>query len=205
MATLDDERIRISFEKVRKDLDFLKNEIESIKNDLVLQNKEKNTLKNQISNILSSITEINNKTSLFFKSSSGNHGAINDEQQLTTMINNDQQINNIKKDFEDQFRSLTDREFSIFMTIYQLEEDLQGPVSYYDVSKTLKVTETNIRIHVNSMLNKGIPLEKSRQYNRKVSLSIKKDLRDLNLASKLLKLRQGDSNTQITLFDMSHT
>jgi len=53
------------------------------------------------------------------------------------------------------------------------------------------------------MMNRGIPIEKHRQYNRKVSLSIKKDMRDLNLASKLLKIRQSGSASQQTLFQLT--
>ena len=90
------------------------------------------------------------------------------------------------------------------MAIYQLEEELgTGLVRYQDISKILKLTEISIRNYVNSMVNKGIPITKTRQYNRKVSLSIKKELKDLNLASKLLKIRQSGQNTQISLFDIS--
>ena len=87
------------------------------------------------------------------------------------------------------------------MAIYQLEEDLHGIVRYSDVSKMLKITQITVRNYVNSMISMGIPIEKHRQYNRKVSLFVKKELRDLNLASKLLKLRQSGSPSQKTLFE----
>ena len=142
--------------------------------------------------------------SFFYKISSGNDGVINNHQQSSTIINDKQQsISAIKSDFEALFRGLTDREFSVFMAIYQLEEDLQAPVSYCEVSKILKITEITVRNYVNSMMNRGIPIEKHRQYNRKVSLSMKKDMRDLNLASKLLKIRQSGSASQQTLFQLT--
>jgi len=204
MAVLDEERIRNSFEKVRDDMGFLKNELEKVKNRLDKQEEERNNIKSQISQILSFINEIKDNMSFFYKISSGNDGVINNHQQSSTIINDKQQsISAIKSDFEALFRGLTDREFSVFMAIYQLEEDLQAPVSYCEVSKILKITEITVRNYVNSMMNRGIPIEKHRQYNRKVSLSIKKDMRDLNLASKLLKIRQSGSASQQTLFQLT--
>ena len=204
MAVLDEERIRNSFEKVRDDMGFLKNELERVKNRLDKQEEERNSIKSQISQILSFINEIKDNMSFFYKISSGNDGVINNHQQSSTIINDKQQsISAIKSDFEALFRGLTDREFSVFMAIYQLEEDLQAPVSYCEVSKILKITEITVRNYVNSMMNRGIPIEKHRQYNRKVSLSIKKDMRDLNLASKLLKIRQSGSASQQTLFQLT--
>ena len=204
MTGLDEERIRNSFEKVRKDMSFLKKELESVKLELNRQKEEEKGLKLKIDDILRFINEIKDNISFFYKISSRNDGVINNHQQSSTIINDKQQsISAIKSDFEALFRGLTDREFSVFMAIYQLEEDLQAPVSYCEVSKILKITEITVRNYVNSMMNRGIPIEKHRQYNRKVSLSIKKDMRDLNLASKLLKIRQSGSASQQTLFQLT--
>ena len=212
MTGLDEERIRNSFEKVRKDMSFLKKELESVKLELNRQKEEEKGLKLKIDDILRFINEIKDNMSFFYKISSGNDGVINNHQQSSTIINNEHQssstnnnqlesINDLKEDFESLFRGLTDREFSVFMAIYQLEEDLHGLVRYSDVSKMLKITQITVRNYVNSMISMNIPIEKHRQYNRKVSLSIKKELRDLNLATKLLKLRQSGSHSQKTLFE----
>jgi len=212
MTGLDEERIRNSFEKVRKDMSFLKKELESVKLELNRQKEEEKGLKLKIDDILRFINEIKDNISFFYKISSGNDGVINNHQQSSTIINNEHQssstnnnqlesINDLKEDFESLFKGLTDREFSVFMAIYQLEEDLHGLVRYSDVSKMLKITQITVRNYVNSMISMNIPIEKHRQYNRKVSLSIKKELRDLNLATKLLKLRQSGSHSQKTLFE----
>lgn len=202
MAEFSEEKLKASFENVRKDMEFFKNEIESIKKELLLQKEDKNTAEVKIKEILDSLNEIKDKLAFFYKTSSGNEGVIINHQQSSTIINANQSLETVKKEFEELFRSLTDREFSVFMAIYQLEEELgQGSVRYQDISKALKLTEISIRNYVNSMINKGIPLSKSRQYNKKVSLSIKKELKELNLASKLLRLRQSGPNTQISLFD----
>ena len=212
MTGLDEERIRNSFEKVRKDMSFLKKELESVKLELNRQKEEEKGLKLKIDDILRFINEIKDNISFFYKISSRNDGVINNHQQSSTIINNEHQssstnnnqpesINDLKEDFESLFKGLTDREFSVFMAIYQLEEDLHGLVRYSDVSKMLKITQITVRNYVNSMISMNIPIEKHRQYNRKVSLSIKKELRDLNLATKLLKLRQSGSHSQKTLFE----
>ena len=202
MAEFGEEKLKASFENVRKDMEFFKNEIESIKKELLFQKEDKNTIEVKIKEILDSLNEIKNKLAFFYKTSSGNNGVIINHQQSSTIINHNQSLETVKKEFEELFKGLTDREFSVFMAIYHLEEELgQGSVRYQDISKTLKLTVISIRNYVNSMINKGIPLSKSRQYNKKVSLSIKKELKELNLASKLLKLRQSGPNTQISLFD----
>jgi len=97
-------------------------------------------------------------------------------------------LSDIKKDLEDKFKSLTDREFSVFMAVYQLEEQLPD-VNYGDVAKMLNITEMTVRGYANNLISKQIPLEKRRLYNRKVILCIPKDFRELNLASFLLTLR----------------
>lgn len=202
MVDFNEERLRNSFENVRKDIEFFKNEIESLKKEILSEKENKTDIESQIKDIITSLNEIKDKLTFFYKNSSGNNGVNDNHQQSSTIINHKQSIDSIKNEFETVFKGLTDREFSVFMAIYQLEEESgQGKVRYQDVSRVLKLTEISIRNYVNSMINKGIPIEKVRQYNKKVSLSIKKELKELNLASKLLKLRQSGANTQISLFD----
>ena len=203
MTEFSEEKLKASFENVRKDMEFFKDEVELIKKELLSQKEDKNRIELKIKEILGYLNEIKDKLTFFNKTSSGNDGVIINHQQSSTIINTNQSLETVKKEFEELFRDLTDREFSVFMAIYQLEEDLQAPVSYCEVSKILKITEITVRNYVNSMMNRGIPIEKHRQYNRKVSLSIKKDMRDLNLASKLLKIRQSGSASQQTLFQLT--
>lgn len=124
---------------------------------------------------------------------------IEDNQQSSTIINNGQGLNikkpiaDMKKELEQTFNVLTDREFSVFMAVYQLEEQLPD-VTYSDVSKMLKITEMTTRGYINSLMSKKLPLEKRRVYNRKVSLGINREFRELNLASFLLTLRLPKAN-----------
>lgn len=97
------------------------------------------------------------------------------------------------------FSSLTDREFSLFLTIAELEKQLPE-VSFSDLSLRLSLTESTIRGSINSLINKGAPIEKKRFLNKKVSLSTTQAFKDLNLLQKLLELRNPHFS-QKTLFD----
>lgn len=107
-------------------------------------------------------------------------------------------FSDLKKDLEGQFKYLTDREFSVFMTIYHLEESL-GKVTPFDIADHLKLSETTVRGYLNSLIKKKLPLERERLFNKKSHFFIKKAFKELNLASKLLNLR--NPNSQKTLFD----
>ena len=110
--------------------------------------------------------------------------------QISQEVPQQRPLSDIKKDLEDKFRYLTDREFSVFMAVYQLEEQLlDGIVNYADVAKMLNISEMTVRGYANSLISKQIPLEKRRLYNRKVALCIPIEFRELNLASFLLTLR----------------
>jgi DNA-binding NarL/FixJ family response regulator len=191
-----EEKLKKSFSNIKKDISSLKDEIEAIKTS--------------ISKIEAKIPKKN------FLSSTGNKGVINNHQQ-STVINTpkkqqnilqiqektdeeilDSTVDKMKKELEKTFKNLTDREFSVFLAIYELENQLDK-VTYTDISKQLSLTEMTIRSYVSSLLNKGLPIQKTRRFNNKVSLSIKKEFKTLNLASQLLTLRNSNFD-QKTLF-----
>ena len=85
-------------------------------------------------------------------------------------------------------------EFSVFMTIYHLEEEL-GKVTYKNIANKFNLTEATVRNHITNLMNKGIPIDKERLFNKKTLLYVKKDFRELNMASRLLEIRQIPKNT----------
>ena len=128
---------------------------------------------------------------------------MNEDKQNLSTINN-KSVENIKNQtkksilnyqkplqvlLENKFRSLTDREFSVFMAIYQLEEE-KGKVGYLEIANMLEINETTVRNYITSLINKQIPIDKERIFNKKALFRIKKEFRELNLASNLLELRQ---------------
>ena len=210
------ESIKSSFLKVKEDINLLKIEIQELKKLIFSQKNEINLLKSPT--IYSSSNLENPEKKAFFYTSIGNNGvlndsqqSLNDSQQCQTMPDNAQQspktsnneflaLKNLKKDLENTFNTLTDREFSVFLSLYELEKEL-GEVSYLDLAKRLKLSQTTIRTSINSLILKNAPVQKDRFFNKKVSLSIQNDFKSLNLYEKLIKLKQGPGK-QTTLFNI---
>jgi len=194
------EKLINSFKKVKEDMDFLRSELEKIKKYVLLKNNEILALKTQIKeqNEL-----INSKKEQNANISTGNERVINHHQQSSTIINNaftTEAISDgtsekpIRILLENKFRSLTDMEFSVFMAIYHIEEEL-GKVTYKDIANKFNLTEATARNHITNLMNKGIPIDKERLFNKKTLLYVRKDFRELNMASRLLELRQIPKNT----------
>jgi len=70
-----------------------------------------------------------------------------------------------------QFKTLTKQEFTVYATIYQLQLE-QKERTYRELASTLGITEISIRDYVHKISKKGIPLEKQKEHNKKVTLSI---------------------------------
>lgn len=141
--------------------------------------------------------------------STGNQGVNNNSQQST--VNNSQQqstilqqsttLEQLKKDIENKFKTLTDREFSVFLTLYSMDKEKGGEVSYSEISLQLNLSEATIRGYINALINKKLPIQRNRFFNSKVSLSIKNEFKQLDLYQKLLSLR-ANKQGQKTLFDL---
>ena len=106
----------------------------------------------------------------------------------------------LKEDLENGFKRLTDREFSVFLALYELDK-IKEEVTYPEISLRLKITEATIRGYINSLINKKMPILRERYLNGKVSLSIKKEFKQLDLYQKLLRLKASKEG-QKTLFDI---
>src|SRR3989344_4426584 len=210
------ESIKSSFLKVKEDINLLKIELQELKKLILSKKNEINLLKSPT--VYNSSNLENPEKKAFFYTSTGNNGvlndsqqSLNDSQQCQTMPDNAQQspktsnneflaLKNLKKDLENTFNTLTDREFSVFLSLYELEKEL-GEVTYLDLAKRLKLSQTTIRTSINSLILKNAPVQKDRFFNKKVSLSIQNDFKSLNLYEKLIKLKQGPGK-QTTLFNI---
>lgn len=206
--------IKEAFGKVKEDMELLKKEINTNKKAISEQNKVLEEIKGDLKEILKEKKEIKDN-SAFFNVSIGNKGVVDDRRlsmvnsrRLSTMINDQQQattteeeVKNLNQTLTFRFKNLTDREFSVFLAIYELEQELGGDVTYVDLANRLNLTESSVKTHVNRILSKQIPIQKERFFNRKSSLSIKKGFKDPKVLSELIKLRRNP-NTQTTLFDL---
>ncbi len=212
------ENIKKSFQNVKDDIKKLKEDTEFY-NEKIEEIKQNSTLLSEkIDRLLIFFEKNENKP--FFYSSSGNKGVVNNLQQSTTVYNNDQQSSTmndkqsttqntktLRKDLEKinealtfKFKSLTDRELSVFIAIHDIEME-KNEVSYADIANKLNVTEPTVRGNVNRLLQKGLPVEKERFFNKKASLYISKDFKNLNLLTKIIELRKP-SSIQKTLLDL---
>ena len=190
MINNQEQRIKNSFSKVKNEIDTIKNQLKALDTKITQLIQE------------SSKTTTHHPKDIFFDISSGNEGVINNQQQSTT-INNDNQkpIISLKKELNDQFKNLTDREFSIFLAIYSIEEEIGKAVVLSDIANKLKISEITIRGYLNSLISKNLPIIKERPFNRKLQLSITKEFRDLTLISRIISIRNRSNTSQKTLFD----
>ena len=138
--------------------------------------------------------------------SNGNQGASTDRQtdrQTDRHIKNQQENNknsfddalkmldsldDVKKEIRLKFKRLTEQEFLVFSTIYQLEEELSH-INYNILSKKLNLTESSIRDYVGRLIKKGIPIEKNKINNKNIQLKISQNLRKNAPLSAILQLR----------------
>ena len=97
-------------------------------------------------------------------------------------------LDDLKKEVRLKFKRLTEQEMLVFSAIYQLEE--QGfVVDYAILAQNLQLSEISIRDYVRKILQKQIPLVKSKESNKKVLLSIPKDLKRIASLQTISQLR----------------
>jgi len=195
---ISEERIKLSFSKAKEHVDRLENDLKELKLLLKTQNKEIIDLKSEMKEIITSNKQIDYQNEPKTSISTGSKGVPRQHFDSTSTALN-QEIEPIKQEIEEKFRKLTEKQFSIFMTIYELEEQKNSPIRYKDIAEHLSLTQSSVRDHVNELTLKKIPLTKE-IFNNKVFLSVPQEFRTLTLASKLLNFRQL-SNNQKTLFE----
>jgi hypothetical protein len=97
-------------------------------------------------------------------------------------------LDSIKKELRLKFKSLTDQELIVFSTIYQLEDEF-GYADYRSISRKLNLSESSIRDYVRRLVNKGIPINKTKVNNKEIHLSVSSNLKKVATLSAILELR----------------
>ena len=97
-------------------------------------------------------------------------------------------LDTLKKEIRLKFKRLTEQEFLVFSTIYQLEE-MKEEVDYKILSIKLKLTESSIRDYVGKLISKGIPVDKKRINNKTINLSISPNLKKIAPLPTIFQLR----------------
>ena len=98
-------------------------------------------------------------------------------------------LDDIKKDLRSKFKKLTNQEMIVFSTIYQLEEE-GNKVDYPLLATKLSLSESSARDYVLKITKKGVPIEKFKEKNKKILLSISKEFKKLASLQTILKLRE---------------
>ena len=98
-------------------------------------------------------------------------------------------LDNIKKGIRLKFKRLTPQEMLVFSTLYTLEEQKHTDITYKIIATQLSLSESSIRDYMNKLINKGIPIEKTRQNNKTIILNISSDLKNITTLATIQSLR----------------
>ena len=112
---------------------------------------------------------------------------IDDFEKVTKVL---ESLDNIKKEIRLKFKRLTHQEMLIFSTLYTLEEQNIEEITYKLIANNLNLSESSIRDYINKLTNKGVPIIKIRQNNKKITLSISPDLKKIASLATIIKLRE---------------
>lgn len=182
--------------KKKDKIDFFNS---SIRNEGVVNNRQQSTVNHQ-----QSATMLSNEQQWL-----SDDGAMSNDQQPTLTSEKRQtnqppfirnSLDSINQTLTFRFKSLTDREFSVFLAIYELEKQL-SEVTYADLANKLSLTETTIRSCVNRLVSKQLPLTKERFFNKKTTITIDKNFKELSLLNKLINIRSNNAD-QRSLLDI---
>ena len=186
------ENVKNAFNGVKNDISRLDSEIFDIKKDINEVKENILSLKEEISKIIPFLEKLSIKQPEKVEEiSTGNKGVLSKQasKQAVKHLNTKQlsTLNDLQADIKEQFKLLTKQEFLTFLTIYQLDEELEI-VRFIDVSKRLKLSESCIRAYVTRLLEKNMPIVKKRINNRIVNLSLLPEFRSLDLKKPLTNM-----------------
>lgn len=98
-------------------------------------------------------------------------------------------LDSIKKEIRLKFKRLTPQEMLIFTTLYSLEEQDIGDITYKVISQHLRLSESSVRDYITKLKSKGIPIQKNRLNNKQISLKISSDLKKITNLPTIIRLR----------------
>ena len=109
----------------------------------------------------------------------------------------------LDSNIKDFITSLSDREFLIFISIYQLEDELKRPVTYNDLFGKINLSSFSLRNAMGELFKKKSPIIKQKLHNSIVGFSIKQDFRNLRIGDKILDFRRSfEDQTKLSIFNV---
>ncbi len=97
-------------------------------------------------------------------------------------------LDSLKREIRLKFKDLTDQEFLVFSTLYQLDEEF-GYSDYKTISLKLNLSESSIRDYIGKLIKKEIPVEKIKVNNKAIQLSISPNLKKVVSLNTIFQLR----------------
>ncbi len=196
-----EDKVKQSFNKVKEDISNLSDRISAIESKLnqilaKFDKRDTNSDKFEGFEPISSKIQVEKD-----ESSIGNKGVYSfiHSTDIHSFNNHSIDIQSLKKNLEEKINNLTNQEFLVFLTIYQLEEDLRRNVTYGDLSSKLGLSPGCIRSYISSIIQKGLPLLKKKINNRTITLTIHQDFKELNLKENLTNLYYHKDQNQTRL------
>jgi biotin operon repressor len=107
--------------------------------------------------------------------------------EASEILNN---LDTLKKQIRLKFKQITNQEMLVFSTIYQLEEQSFTSIDYQILSKKLELSQSSIRDYIQRLIDKGIPIHKTKQNNKKITLSIAPALKKIATLDTIMQLRE---------------
>lgn len=185
-----EDKVKQSFSKVKEDISSLNDKIVAIEaklDQILAKSKKENTNSTKYKGFERSTPQIYEKTDKISTGNKGVHSFIH-STDIHSFNSHSLDIQSLKKNLEEKINKLTNQEFLVFLTIYQLEEDLRRNVTYDDLSSKLSLSTGCIRSYISSIIKKGLPILKKKINNRTITLTIHQDFKELNLKERLTNL-----------------
>ncbi|MBU0760057.1 MAG: hypothetical protein KJ600_00450 [Nanoarchaeota archaeon] len=106
-------------------------------------------------------------------------------EKVTEVINS---LDSLKRDLRKQFKKLTSQEMLVFSAIYHLT-DRAPDVDYPTIAAKTNLSESSIRDYVQKIIKKGVPVVKTKENNKRITLSIPNDFKTMASLQTLVSLR----------------
>jgi DNA-binding MarR family transcriptional regulator len=203
--------LKEAFRKIKEDMDVLRGEILSLNQEIrEIKDKLDANINPTHNPQISVETDISPTDIPLFKAlkpknmpfSTGNGGVPTNKQtnqqtnQQTEIRGNSMEnalkvlnsLDSIKKEIRLKFKDLTEQEFLVFSTLYQLEEN-EGNCDYKTLSEKLGLSESSVRDYIGKLIKKGIPVDKAKIKNKNIKLSVSPNLKKIVSLSTILQLR----------------
>ena len=195
------ENVKKSFFEAKKHADELEKQIKENKRLIDTQGEQIKVILSKIDHIIQEIRKLNPNRAEKEVVPQEEIGSIHTYiHTLNTYTHPKQTFRALNDNIEKLLNLLTKQELLAFLTIYQLEEDLNRPVSYAEISKKMGLSEGCVRTHIRSMLQKEVPIIKKKYNNKTVLLSILEDFRTLNYKERIIAAYYGADSGQKKLF-----